>query len=144
MEVDQLFNFAQTTALVGWALLLFTPKWKSSQYLVKRLIIPLLLGLLYGYLIMTNIFSSDGGFSSLDEIRKLFENKALLLAGWVHYLAFDLFVGTWMLNHSQKLGLFHLWVVPCLLLTFMLGPIGLLVYFALVGIKYKKWAIISF
>jgi hypothetical protein len=55
----------------------------------------------------------------------------LLLAGWVHYMAFDLFIGAWETRDARRAGVPHLMVVPCLILTFMLGPIGLLVYLAL-------------
>lgn len=54
----------------------------------------------------------------------------MLLAGWVHYLAFDLFVGTWEVQDAVKNSVSHLLVIPCLLLTFLFGPIGLLSYFA--------------
>ena len=55
----------------------------------------------------------------------------MLLAGWIHYLAFDLFIGGWETRDAVRNGIPHLLVIPCLLLTFMLGPIGLLAYFAL-------------
>ena len=60
---------------------------------------------------------------------KLFRNEWLVLAGWIHYLAFDLFVGAWEVRDSQDRGISHFLVIPCLLLTFFLGPIGLLLYF---------------
>lgn len=50
------------------------------------------------------------------------------VAGWVHFLAFDLFVGTWIAERSAQLGLSHGGVVPLLLMTFMLGPLGLLAF----------------
>ncbi len=57
---------------------------------------------------------------------RLFENPYLLLAGWVHFLAFDLLVGAWEVRDARRVGITHLLVVPCLLLTFMAGPVGLL------------------
>ena len=59
----------------------------------------------------------------------------LLLAGWIHYLAFDLFVGSWEVRDAQERGIPHLAVVPCLLLTFMFGPAGWFLY-NLVRAKY--------
>jgi hypothetical protein len=70
---------------------------------------------------------------------KLFENKEAVLAGWVHYLAFDLFVGTWIVSNSQKLNIRHLYILPCLFFTFMLGPIGLLMYFIVRAALTKQW-----
>ena len=64
-------------------------------------------------------------------MHSLFANPWLLLAGWVHYLAFDLFIGAWQVRDAKRTGLSHLLVVPCLVLTFLFGPIGLLLYLAL-------------
>ena len=77
---------------------------------------------------MVNVRGSQGGFSSLAGVAQLFENRWLLLAGWVHYLAFDLFIGAWETRDAMARGLSRLWLAPCLLMTFMLGPIGLLMY----------------
>jgi hypothetical protein len=71
-----------------------------------------------------------------DEV--LFTEPALLLAGWVHYLAFDLFVGAWELRDAQQRGVPHAAVIPCLVVTFMLGPIGLLAYFGLRAVAGKE------
>ena len=92
------------------------------------MIIPAALGLLYGGLIATNFFGANGGFGSLADVDRLFENSYLLLSGWVHYLAFDLFIVAWEVRDARRLGINHLLVVPCFLLTFMLGPIGLSLY----------------
>ena len=56
---------------------------------------------------------------------------AALTAGWIHYLAFDLFVGTWIAQRAARLGLPHLATIPLLALTFLFGPAGLLAFFAL-------------
>jgi hypothetical protein len=72
---------------------------------------------------------AGGGFGSLAQVQVLFNVDALLLAGWVHYLAFDLFVGIWEVSDSRKAGLPQLLVVPCLILTLMAGPAGLALYF---------------
>jgi hypothetical protein len=64
-------------------------------------------------------------------VRTLFENPWGLLAGWTHYLAFDLFIGGWEVRDAQRRGIPHLLVVPALVLTFLLGPGGLLLYLAI-------------
>ena len=71
-----------------------------------------LLGALYAVLIATNIFGAAGGFGSLGDVGRLFENPYLLLAGWVHYLAFDLFVGAWGVRDARRLQINHPIVVP--------------------------------
>jgi hypothetical protein len=62
----------------------------------------------------------------------LFANRWLLLAGWVHYLVFDLLVGRWEVLDARDRQISHAVVIPCLLLTFMFGPAGWLLY---VGIR---------
>jgi hypothetical protein len=73
---------------------------------------------------------ADGGFGSLDAVARLFEHRGVLLAGWVHYLAFDLLVGVWERDEAQRLGVPQLLLVPCLLLTFLFGPLGWLAFLA--------------
>ncbi|HEU6452531.1 MAG TPA: ABA4-like family protein, partial [Gemmatimonadaceae bacterium] len=67
-----------------------------------------------------------------------FENPWALLAGWVHYLAFDLFVGGWEVRDAQRRGIPHLLVVPALVLTFLFGPGGLLLYLAIRSLVRRK------
>ena len=100
-----------------------------------------LLGGVYLVLIVRSFGDGGGGgFGSLAEVRTLFENPWALLAGWIHYLAFDLFIGAWEVRDAQRNGLHHLLVVPCLVLTFMLGPVGLLLYLVLRGaITRRVW-----
>lgn len=71
---------------------------------------------------------AEGGFDSLANVMKLFTNEWSVLAGWIHYLAFDLFVGAWEVKDSQEKGISHWFVIPCLVLTFLFGPIGFLLY----------------
>ncbi|HNK59325.1 MAG TPA: ABA4-like family protein, partial [Leptospiraceae bacterium] len=72
---------------------------------------------------------AEGGFSTLDGVASLFKNKNALLAGWVHYLVFDLFVGTWEWRDSIQNNISHFILVPCLFLTLMFGPAGFLIYY---------------
>jgi hypothetical protein len=78
-------------------------------------------------------------FGSLDGVMKFFQNKTLLTAGWVHYLAFDLMVGAWIKRNSVIYGISHWLIIPCLFFTFMLGPVGLLLYLILRFLKTKKY-----
>ncbi len=131
MDAESLFSLAGMLVLPGWALLVFLPRWKFSATLVSAVVIPALLGMLYAWLIAMHFGNSEGGFGSLAEVRALFSNEFLLLAGWIHYLAFDLFIGSWEVRDSQRTGVHHLAVIPCLLFTFLLGPVGLLLYLAI-------------
>jgi len=86
------------------------------------------LAVLYCSLLFAHLGESNGNFSTLDGVAALFQNRWLLLAGWVHYLAFDLFVGSWEVRDAEAQRISHLAVVSCLILTFLFGPAGLLAY----------------
>ena len=137
MPLETLFSAATAIALVGWLLLVVVPKLRSAQ-ITAGIILPLLLSALYLFLIAQHFSDAPGGFGSLADVSLLFSKQELLLAGWIHYLAFDLFIGAWEIRDSQRQQIPHLVMIPCLLMTFMLGPIGLLFYFAIRTAKTRK------
>lgn len=130
MPLETMFSIAGALAALGWLLLIVLPRHRVAQ-LVAGTGIPLLIAVLYLVLIARYFPDAKGGFGSLADVSLLFSEPALLLASWVHYLAFDLFIGAWETRDAQTHNVPHLLVIPCLILTFMLGPIGLLGYFAL-------------
>jgi hypothetical protein len=134
MTPEALFTLSNGVALAGWLLLIVAPRWKWSARLICPVAVPFLLGLFYIGLLLSLLGRLDGGFGSLEEVARLFENRYALLAGWVHYLAFDLFVGSWQVRDAQRLGISHAFVVPCLVLTLLFGPAGLVLYFVV------RWA----
>ena len=131
MSPEQIFSVCGALVLPGWLLLVFLPRWRWTARLVCPVIIPLVLAVVYLWLVATNFGRTSGDFNSLAGVAQLFQNPKALLAGWIHYLAFDLFIGSWEVRDAQRVGLHHLLVVPCLVLTFLFGPVGLLLYFAL-------------
>jgi hypothetical protein len=125
---ELVFSIANGIALVSWLLLLVLPRrtWVANS--VAGTGVPALLAVVYIALIATNWAGSPGGFSTLADVAKLFSNPWLLLAGWVHFLCFDLLVGCWVVRDARERGVRHLLLVPCLFLTFMFGPAGWLLY----------------
>jgi len=126
---EALFSASNTLALAGWLLLIFAPRWRWTDRLVLSGLLPLLLATTYVVLVAAHFRPGGGGFGSLAQVSRLFENPHMLLAGWVHYLAFDLFVGAWEVRDARRRAVRHPLLVPCLVLTFLLGPAGLLLYF---------------
>ena len=137
MELETLFSVAGMIAVAGWLLLAVAPR-QSFTPIAAGIIAPLLLAAVYLYLIATHMRGAEGGFGSLADVATLFQKRELLLAGWIHYLAFDLFIGAWEVRDAQRNQIPHLVVIPCLVMTFMLGPIGLLFYFAIRTAKLKQ------
>ena len=127
-------------AMLGWLLLAILPRQPIAQRLAG-IGLPLVLSATYLFLIAMHFDGAEGGFGSLADVATLFQKRELLLAGWIHYLAFDLFIGAWEVRDSQRHQIPHLVVIPCLLMTFMLGPIGLLFYFAIRTAKTKRLAL---
>lgn len=128
MNAEKLFSICNSIALIGWILLVFAPRWRWTSRLVLAGAIPLLLSAVYLALIVTTFGKAEGGFGTLADVMKLFTYPWVALTGWVHYLVFDLFVGSWEVRDAQSRGVSHWLVVPCLALTFLLGPIGFLLY----------------
>jgi hypothetical protein len=131
MSTETMFTVCNALVLPGWLLLIFAPRWKRTANLIAAVILPAALAAVYTFLVVTHLGNSEGGFGSLADVNLLFQNPNILLAGWVHYLAFDLFIGSWEVRDSQRLRIHQLLVIPCLVLTFLLGPMGLLLYLAL-------------
>ena|SRR5258708_7705224 len=128
MTPDQVFSIANGMALSVWVLLIVLPRQRWVSGVAAPIAMPALFAAIYVGILATQWKGSSGGFSSLAEVATLFGQPWLLLAGWVHYLAFDLFVGSWEVRDARERGIPHLAVVPCLLLTFLFGPAGWLAY----------------
>lgn len=131
MTVETLFSLAGMLAMAGWIALLASPFEKKWLMRLGGVIVPLILSAGYVGLVLAFWSRAQGGYGSLAEVARLFETPQILLAGWVHYLAFDLFIGGWIVRDARAHGLSFGWVLPCLPLTFLFGPAGLLAWFAL-------------
>lgn len=127
MTAEQLFSILNLMTMAAWLPLVFLPRMRWATTIVP-VAMPVLLGVIYTVLVAAVLPRSEGGFSSLAGVSALFADRWALLAGWTHYLAFDLFIGGWEVRDAQRRGIPHLLVVPALLLTFLVGPAGLLLY----------------
>ena len=128
MTTEQNFSVCGVLAMVGWVGLVLAPRWRVTRDWLAPIVIPLLIAVVYMWLMITTKQPQGGGFGSLQAVATLFTVPELLLAGWIHFLAFDLFVGAWEVRDAQREGVHHLLVIPCLALTFMAGPAGLALY----------------
>ena len=133
ISADLLFQAGSTLALPGWLALALVPagsRWAARARRLAGRVLPLLLALPYVALFVTQGMG-DGGYGSLAAVQRLMGNPYLLTAGWLHYLAFDLFVGAWIAERAAAMRLPHALLLPLLALTFLFGPAGLLAFAAL-------------
>lgn len=138
MKAEQIFAVANTAALLSWVLMAVAPRWKWTGRVILSGGVPLLLSAAYLVLIVLFFGAAEGGFGTLADVMKLFSNEWAVLAGWLHYLAFDMLVGIWEIRDAAERRVPHWLVVPCLFFTFMLGPIGFLMYFGVRSAVGKK------
>jgi hypothetical protein len=137
MSPEHIFSVANAVALLAWIMLATLPGRPWVTKMITTKVVPSLFAVLYSAIAVSLFWRVPGGFSTLVSVGMLFSNPWLLLAGWVHYLAFDLLVGSWELQDARAHGIPHWMVVPCLALTFLVGPAGWLLYSMLGSIRRR-------
>jgi hypothetical protein len=128
MPNDAVFQVVNLLALAGWlvlALAWLVPVWAER---IAGLAVPVLLAVAYTGLVLAFWTRAPGGFGSLDEVMALFTMPEIALAGWIHYLAFDLLVGAWEVRTARREGIAFLLVLPCLALAVLFAPPGFLAF----------------
>ena len=101
MSPESIFTTVNLIAVAGWLLIAIMPRWKYTRMIVLSGGIPLLLAVAYTIIMVLYFGKAEGGFGSLADVMKLFSNEWAVLAGWIHYLAFDLFVGAWEVKDAH-------------------------------------------
>ena len=138
LDPSVIFQFGNTFVLIDWILLVFAPYWKYTQSIIMSGVI-IVLCITYAFMILKGIsnFSPDS-FSTLESVKALFLNDDAVVGGWIHYLAFDLFVGAYIMRKAKDIGLSRILATLCLPFTFMFGPMGYLLFFVFKSIKTKS------
>jgi hypothetical protein len=128
MSFETLFSISSGAAALAWACLIFLPRWRLIERGIFLALIPAL-SFAYSALVLVHFYGVEGGgFGSIAEVRQLFTSDPVLLAGWIHYLAFDLFIGCWIAREADAAGISRIIQAPLLAATFMFGPLGLLLF----------------
>lgn len=129
MPLETLFTIANYSVIPFWLMLIVAPRSSWTHRLVNGPVVLLLLTPIYAYLLFGyGPAPSDMEFRSLYGVMIGFSAPHIVVAGWIHYLIFDLFVGAWEARDAERRGIPHLWVIPCLITTLMIPPVGLLLY----------------
>jgi hypothetical protein len=124
---NTIFSVANFMALASWVLLAAFPQRRWAAHVTAH-VVPVLFAVAYVVILATTWGRTPGGFSTLDAVGQLFASPWMRLAGWLHYLAFDLLIGGWIVRDARERGIGHGWILPLLFLTFMFGPAGWLAY----------------
>jgi len=124
MSWPTVFSAMGTAAMAGWIVLIFAPRRWHRLALLPRYLVPGAIAVLYAALMGAYFAAAGGGFGSIDEVRRLFASDPVLLAGWGHYLAFDLLVGTMLAERMDRAGVTRLLQAPVLVMVFLFGPAG--------------------
>jgi hypothetical protein len=126
-----LFSLANGAAILGWLALAVAPLGRPRALAIARLV-AVGLALTYTALLIGSLnaemFESD--FATLEGLTAAFARPEAMVVGWVHYLAFDLWVGAWAAEDAHARGLPHWALLPCLFFILMTGPFGLILYLA--------------
>ncbi len=130
--MEMVFTLSNLFVLPFWALMIFLPHWRWTQRIMRRLWPVVVLAGVYTVLLLTQIGGAAGSLlnPTLNGIAGLLGTPAGAAVGWVHFLAFDLFVGRWAYLDSRERGISAWLVSPTLFFVFMAGPFGLLLYLA--------------
>lgn len=137
MDYGLVFKIVNAVVLPSWILMIFFPKFSWRNHVVYA--IAIMLGLIYAFFLFTGIGDMDfQAFTELDGLMAMFTSDKAVLTGWIHYLVFDMLVGNWVLNNSQKYDIKHYKIILCLLFCFMLGPVGYVLYSIIKLFKVKS------
>ncbi|HEU4409292.1 MAG TPA: ABA4-like family protein [Polyangiaceae bacterium] len=130
MNPHNLYPFFNFGILAPWALLVFAPRWRWTQTLIHGAVVPAALCFVHGALCVAlwGSMPPDAGGQSLSAVMRMFSVPWLALLCWVHYLAFDLFVGAWVVRDAARRNLPRVMVAPCVVVICFFGPVGLLLY----------------
>jgi Domain of unknown function (DUF4281) len=138
MNIESTYQYASILILLPWAMMIFAPNRRYTDPVAFTAAVALFLaGTIYTVLFIRIGFNS-GSFQNGSAILQFFRNKDMLLSGWFNYLSLCLLAGIWQNHDSSALKIPHIWVLPCLLLTMISGPVGILIYCLIRWVQKKK------
>ena len=141
--IETLFYWVNLGVLPFWLVLIFFPYSNLSRYFVTSIFPVLLLSGAYifvlykSYLNSYDFMNNFSLYLSIDHLLSLFSNKLYLMIFWIHFISINLFTGGWIVKDSQKLNINKILIIIPLVITYLIGPMGLLLYW-LIRIFYAK------
>lgn len=142
MTDETIFLLCDYGVVPFWALLVLAPRSRITGRLVHSGLFAVLLVPVYALLLFGDQPGPQGAsFFTLAGVSRIFTTPRTIIACWVHYLVFDLFVGAWEARDAARRGIHHFYVVPCLVATLLFGPVGLGAYLALRAVKARAFSL---
>ena len=141
--IEMLYFWINLGVLPFWFLIIFFPQSQICKYLATSIFPIFLLGLTYSFVIYKSYLSAYdflGNFNlylGIAYVSELFKDELYLLLFWIHFVSINLFVGGWILKDSQKFLINKYLLTLPLIVTYLIGPIGLFVYW-IIRIFYAK------
>ena len=141
--IEMLYYWVNLGVLPFWIILIFFPQSNISKIFVTSVFPIFVLSGTYIFILYKSYLSSydfDANFNlylGLDNISDLFSNKTFLITFWIHFIAINLFTGGWIVKDSQKFQINKILLIFPLLLTYLIGPLGLFLYW-LIRIFHAK------
>ena len=132
--IDILYYWVNLGVLPFWFILIFFPQTHLSKYFVTSIFPILILSGTYVFIIYKSFLNSYdfiGNFNlylNLNSLSELFKDQTFLLMFWVHFVSINLFTGGWIVKDSQRLSINKILLIIPLILTYLIGPLGLLLY----------------
>ena len=137
LTFENIYLWTNFAVLPFWLMLLVIPNWKITQFFVNSIILPLILASAYTYVIYQGILLDEPIFDTfklylgLDELYTIFSTESFLLAFWIHFVALNLFLGSWVSRDGVKYNIPKKLVFFPLMLIYLSGPLGLVLYWLL-------------
>jgi hypothetical protein len=141
MRAETAFQIVNLGVIPFWLLLVFVPRWRWTQRIVHTVSIFAVLGAIHLGTALTASFPEGTSGLTLQGAMLMFDDPWGMVACWTHYVAFDLFVGAWMVRDAIRRQFPHLTVIPCLVMTNMLGPTGFLAYLILRAVMRRAFTL---
>lgn len=140
IDYEAMFSVVGVLSFIGWGTLALSPV-RPIPLIISARLISVLLALVYTYYLVS-LWSQEPtiDFSSLADVANGFSNAGHLLSGWRHFLALDLFIGALQVERAIKIDIPHIILLPCLSLTFLFGPLGLLLFLLIQSVKVKLFS----
>ena len=133
-SIEMIYLWLNIGVLPFWFILIFFPQSNICRYLVTSIFPYLIFGSVYIYLLFLfyktdyNFINNFNLYLGLDELNNLFNDNSFLISFWVHFLAINLFCGSWIVRDSQKFAISKIIIFFPLVITYFIGPLGLFMY----------------